>query len=59
LEIAFANLAIGVLGVGAVGRRDGYREATVMAVTIFSIGATIVHIMDIAATGNLAAGNSL
>lgn len=59
LEIAFANLALGVLGIVAVGRRDGFREATVMAVTVFGVGATIVHIMDIAATGNLAPGNTL
>lgn len=59
LEIAFANLAIGVLGLIAVGRRDGFREATVIAVTVFSGGATIVHIMDIVATGNLAPGNTL
>lgn len=59
LEIAFANLAMGILGVMAVSRRDGVREATVVAVTVFSVGATVVHIMDIAATGNLAPGNSL
>jgi hypothetical protein len=59
LEIAFANLTMGVLGIVAVGRRDGFREATVIAVTIFGVGATIVHIMDIIATGNLAPGNTL
>lgn len=59
LEIAFANLSIGVLGMVAVGRRDGFREATVIAVTIFGVGATIVHIMDILETGNLAPGNTL
>lgn len=59
LEIAFANLAIGVLGILAVGRRDGAREAAVTAATIFSVGATVVHLMDIAATGNLAPGNTL
>ena len=59
LEVAFANLAMGVLGIVAVGRRDGFREATVLAVTIFSVGATIVHLMDIAVTGNLAPGNSV
>jgi hypothetical protein len=58
LEIAFANLAIGILGIMAVSRRDGAREATVVAVTTFSIGATVVHLMDIAATGNLAPGNT-
>ena len=59
LEIAFANLTLGVLGIVAAGRRDGFREATVIAVTVFGLGATIVHIMDIAATGNLAPGNTL
>jgi 4-amino-4-deoxy-L-arabinose transferase-like glycosyltransferase len=58
LEIAFANLAIGILGLIAAGRRDGFREATVIAATTFSVGATVVHIMDIAATGNLAPGNT-
>ncbi len=59
LEVAFANLAIGILGIMAVGKRDGTREAAVVAATIFSLGATVVHLMDIAATGNLAPGNSL
>jgi hypothetical protein len=59
LEIAFANLAIGILGVIATGRRDGFREATVIAVTTFSLGATIVHFMDILSSGNLAPGNTI
>ena len=59
LEVAFANLAIGALGIVATNRRDGFREATVVAVTIFAFGATIVHLMDIVATGNLAPGNTL
>jgi len=58
LEVGFANLALGVLGVIAVGRRDGFREATVIAVTIFAVGATIVHIIDIIETANLAPGNT-
>jgi hypothetical protein len=59
LEIAFANLAIGLLGLVATGRRDGVREATVIAATTFSVGASIVHFMDILATGNLAPGNTI
>jgi hypothetical protein len=59
LEVAFANLVVGILGIVAAGRRDGFREATVMAATIFAFGATIVHLMDIVATGNLAPGNSI
>lgn len=59
LEVSFANLALGILGIIAMGRRDGFREATVIAVTVFGVGATIVHIMDIVQTGNLAPGNTL
>jgi hypothetical protein len=59
LEVAFANLALGVLSIGAMGRRDGFREATVVAVTVLGLGATIVHVVDIVASGNLAAGNTL
>ncbi|MGH2774184.1 MAG: DUF6790 family protein [Actinomycetota bacterium] len=33
-EIGFANLALGVLGLIAAGRRDGFREATVIAVEL-------------------------
>ena len=59
LEVAFANLMIGVLGIIATSRRDGFREATVIAVTIFGVGATIVHLMDILTTSNLAPGNTV
>jgi hypothetical protein len=59
LEVAFANLVLGLLGIVATGRRDGFREATVMAATIFAFGATIVHLMDIVETGNLAPGNTI
>jgi hypothetical protein len=59
LEMGFANLAIGVLGFVALTRRDGFREATVIAVTVLSFGATIVHLIDILETGNLAPGNTL
>jgi 4-amino-4-deoxy-L-arabinose transferase-like glycosyltransferase len=59
LEVAFANLALGILGIVAIGRRDGFREATVIAVTVLGVGATVVHLMDIVETGNLAPGNTL
>ena len=57
LEVGFANLAVGILGIVAMGRRDGFREATVIAVTVFGVGATVVHVMDVIASGNLAPGN--
>jgi hypothetical protein len=59
LEMGFANLVLGVLGIIAVGRRDGFREATVIAVAILGFGATVVHIIDILETGNLAPGNTI
>jgi len=59
LEVGFASLAIGILGVLAMGRRDGFREATVIAVTVLGVGATVVHVMDMIQTGNLAPGNTL
>jgi 4-amino-4-deoxy-L-arabinose transferase-like glycosyltransferase len=58
LEVAFANLAFGILGIAATTRRDGFREATVIGATVFSVGATIVHVIDIVETGNLAPGNT-
>src|SRR4051794_3202003 len=59
LEVGFANLAIGILGIVAMGRRDGFREATVIAVTVFGLGATTVHVLDMIETGNLAPGNTI
>jgi hypothetical protein len=58
-EMGFANLALGVLGLIAAGRRDGFREATVIAVAVVGAGATVVHVTDIFREGNLAAGNSI
>jgi len=59
LDMGFANLAFGVLAAIAVGRRDGFREATVIGGAILSVGAFVVHMIDIAQTGNLAPGNTL
>ena len=59
LEVGFANLAIGILGAIAAERRDGFREATVIAATVFAVGATFVHIRDILEAGNLAPGNTI
>ena len=42
LEVGVANLAVGLLGVVAMGRRDGFREATVIAATVFGVGATVM-----------------
>ncbi len=59
LEMGFANLLLGVLGLMAISHRDGLRTATILATAIIGFGATSVHLSDIAATGNLAPGNTL
>jgi hypothetical protein len=58
-EMGFTNLALGVLGLIAASRRDGFREATVIAVVVVGLGATVVHVIDILQEDNLAAGNSI
>ena len=59
LEVGMANLAVGILGIVAMGRRDGFREATVIAATVLGVGATLVHAMDVIESGNLAPGNTV
>jgi hypothetical protein len=59
LEVGVANLAVGILGIVAMSRRDGFREATVIAATVFGVGATLVHVMDVIESGNLAPGNTI
>ena len=59
LEVGVANLALGILGIVAMSRRDGFRAATVIAATVFGVGATLVHGMDIIESGNLAPGNTI
>lgn len=59
LEIGFANLSYGVLAAMAVNRRDGLREATVVGSAVFSVGAFIVHMIDLVESQNLAPGNTL
>ncbi|MEL6524754.1 MAG: DUF6790 family protein [Chloroflexota bacterium] len=59
LEMGFANLALGVLGIMAIGRGQDFRVATIIATTVIGGGATIVHLMDIIAHGNLAPGNTI
>ena len=57
--MGFANLLVGVLGLMAIGRRDGFRTAAILATTILGVGATMVHLWDIARAGNLSPGNTI
>lgn len=59
LEMGFANLLVGVLGLLAIGRRDGFRTAAILATTILGFGAAAVHLWDVAAAGNLSPGNTV
>ena len=59
LEMGFANLALGVLGIMAISRSQDFRLATIIATTVIGGGATLVHLMDIASHGNLAPGNTI
>lgn len=59
LEMGFANLTLGILGLVAMGRRDGFRTATIIATTVIGLGATSIHLLDITMHGNLAPGNTL
>lgn len=57
-EVAFANLAIGFLGITCIWLRGNYWIATVIAATTFLWGAAYGHIMDIIVHGNYASGNA-
>lgn len=59
LEMGFANLTIGILGIMSIRRRDGFRTATIIATSVIGFGATGVHLMDIVQRGNLSAGNTI
>ncbi len=59
LEMGFANLALGIIGIMAMGRRGDFRLATIIVTTIIGGGATVIHFLDIMESGNLAAGNTI
>jgi hypothetical protein len=58
LEVGVANLAFGILGILSIKIRDNFLLATVIAASIFLLGAGIVHITNIMQTGNMAPGNA-
>ena len=58
-EMGFANLTLGILGLMAISRRDGFRTATIIATTVIGFGATGVHLYDIISHGNLSPGNTI
>lgn len=52
LEIAFANLALGVIGVLSYRFHDAFWLATILVSGIFTAGAGYVHVMNARKTGN-------
>jgi hypothetical protein len=57
-EVGIANLALGLLGAVAAERRDGFREATVVAAVLSGVGVALVQFMDMAGTGNATLGTA-
>jgi hypothetical protein len=58
LEVAFANLAIGILGILCYFFRDNFWTATVIVSAIFLLGAAYVHLINIINYSNHSAGNA-
>jgi len=58
LEVAFANLAFGVLGILCFWIRGSFWTASIICFSIFTLGAASVHIMNFFSTGNNAPGNT-
>lgn len=57
-EIAFANLAFGVLGLLCIPFRGGFWVATAIGISIFLLGAASVHVREIREQGNLNPDNA-
>lgn len=57
-EVGLANLSYGVLGAWASGQDQSWWLATVVAFSIFYLGAAIGHVKDIIAKKNYASGNA-
>ncbi|MDD1727650.1 MAG: hypothetical protein LUQ50_01105 [Methanospirillum sp.] len=57
-EVAFANLAIGMLGLLALRIPGTFRIATLTAYAVFMIGDGIVHIWQIVSAGNWSVNNA-
>lgn len=57
MEVAFTNLAFGVLGLLCFWIRGNFWTATVIGVSVFYLGAAIVHINNMLSISNYAIGN--
>lgn len=58
LEVAFTNLAFGLLGILCFWIRGNFWTATVIGVSVFHLGAAIGHISSMFSAANYAPGNT-
>jgi hypothetical protein len=56
--VAVANLSIGVLGILCYWKRGDFWVATVIAFSVWWVGAGVVHIRDIVVSANYAPNNA-
>lgn len=56
-EVGWADIAVGVLGVGSIWRRDSWLTAAVVAFAILYWGDALGHVMQWVAHGNTAPSN--
>lgn len=57
-EVGIANLSYGIMGILCWKFRDNFWIATIIAISVFYLGAAYGHIVNIAQTGNMAPGNA-
>lgn len=57
-EVGIANLSYGILGILCWKLRDNFWTATIIAISIFYLGDSYIHIMNIIQLGNMAPGNA-
>ena len=57
-EVAVANLAIGTLGILSYWIRDNFWIATVIATSIWLLGAAAIHVREMVGEGNYNPGNA-
>lgn len=57
-EVAVANLAVAVLGIMCYWIRDNFWTATVVATSVWLLGAAVVHVIQIITEGNYSPNNA-
>lgn len=57
-EVAVANLAVGTLGILCYWIRGDFWTATVIATSIWLLGAATIHVVEIVGAGNYNPGNA-